>query len=152
MARGTNLMASTPPTILPRSFQPAIAPVDYPPSFPLPDRTPYSLGVDMGLIRSEMAAGNARQRRIFRHMPTALALTFHMNTATLFQWQQWVNFYAYDWFNLPLMDMYSGYSGALITAQAARFTSDLRLVMDGHDWWAVSVSAELNFGLSALLP
>ena len=75
----------------------AFAPT-YPGDFPLPDRAPYSIAVDMGVVRSDMAAGNSRQRRMFTNMPQMFGLSFKLHTAELADWQNWVNDNAYRWF------------------------------------------------------
>lgn len=118
----------------------------YPRMFPVPDRTPYGYAVDMGVIRSEFAAGNSRQRRAFRVMPHALALTFHMRFEELTSWQNWVNVYAYGWFHCPVSTMYAGAppNGANLRHELLRFTGNLAIQSEGWDWIGVSVSAELS--------
>src|SRR6516225_2469354 len=103
--------------------------------FPLPDQSPYSIAVDMGIVRSPMSGGNVRQRRLYANMPQAFALAFHMHTAELALWQDWVNETAYDWFYLPLSSMYSAGRDdfsppGLVSYHVARFISDLAIAMD----------------------
>lgn len=143
--------APTPPFAPSRPFprstsgMAATAPA-YPATFVIPDRQPYSYSVDMGIIRSEMAAGNARQRRAFTNMPHALSLSFHMRIEELWYWQNWVNTYAYSWFLCPVSTMYAGGPPAPsnLRYEVLRFTSDLQVAMDGWDWVAVTVAAELS--------
>lgn len=125
----------------------------YPASYPLADRAPYAIAAAMGLVRTEMTGGNVKQRRVFRHMPQTFALQFHMHTNELYSWQYWVNSYAYDWFYIPLASLFAppanwspdGVQPAgLISPHIARFISDLNIQMDGHDWWAVTVAAEVS--------
>jgi hypothetical protein len=124
--------------------------------FPLPDRAPYSIAVDMGLIRSAMAAGNVRQRRQYANMPQLFSLTFHLHTAELWVWQTWVNETAYNWFYLPLASMYAaagpGFPGGMISYHIARFTSDLAVTLEGHDWYSVTVAAEISPQMYATAP
>jgi len=117
----------------------------YPADYPIADRSPYSYQVDMGVIRSEMAAGNFRQRRVFKNMPHAIALVFHMSIETLHSWQAWVNENAYAYFTCPISTMYAGGppTPGNIRAEVLRFTSDLAIAMDGFDYVAVTVGAEL---------
>jgi hypothetical protein len=109
--------------------------------FPLPDRAPYSIAVDMGIVRSDSSTGAPQQRRVFGHMPQRFSLVFHMRVARLALWQLWVNETASDWFYLPLASMYA--AADQVTLHAARFIGDLRVEMDGHDWLRVTVAAEL---------
>ena len=126
----------------------------YPANFVIADRQPYGYVVDMGIVRSEMAAGNARQRRVFRNMPHALALVFHMRIEELFLWQSWVNAFAYSYFTCPVSTMYAGGPPVAdnIRPEVLRFTSDLQIAMDGWDYVAVTVSAELAADAFALAP
>lgn len=135
--------------------------IRYPPGFPLPDRQPYGIAADMGVVRSPMAAGNARQRRLYRHMPQQFQLSFHLHTSELYQWQYWVNLYAYDWFALPLASMFAppanwspdGIQPAgQISPHIARFISDLSISMDGYDWFGVTVAAEVSPDMLAFVP
>jgi hypothetical protein len=131
----------------------AAAPV-YPADFPIADRSPYTIAVDMGVIRSQMAAGNTRQRRAYRTMPHALALAFHMRVEHLFAWQQWINEFAYSWISMPVSTMYAGEppTDSSIRREILRFTGDLAIAMDGWDWVSVSVTAELSPDANASAP
>lgn len=120
--------------------------------FPLPDRAPYSIAVDMGLIRSPVASSAPNQRRLYRNMPQMFSLAFHMRTAELQYWQLWVNETAYSWFALPLASIYAPGAGyrpevdqpsGQVSLHVARFISDLAIAMEGHDWLGVTVAAEL---------
>jgi len=118
----------------------------YPSSFPVPDRQPYAYAVDMAVVRSDFSAGNARQRRAFRNMPHAFALSFHMRIEELFFWQNWVNANAFDWFHCPVSTMYAGGppEAENLRHEILRFTSDLNVQMDGWNWVSVTVAAELS--------
>lgn len=118
---------------------------EYPAEFPIPDRQPYAYSVDMGVIRSEMAAGNARQRRAYRVMPHAFGLSFHLRFEELTLWQNWVNAYGYSWFLCPVSTMYAGLppEPENLRYEVLRFTGNLDVQSEGWDWAAVSVAAEL---------
>jgi hypothetical protein len=156
-------MAYDPPD--PRLRSPLAAPPGplptYPERFPLADSDAYSIAVNMGLLRSGMELGNTRQRRIFRHMPHVLQLGFHLSTAELYDWQYWVNLNAYDWFLMPLADMFAPPAQwspdgiqprGQISPQACRFISDLTIALAGYDRFAVTVQAELGPWLLSQLP
>lgn len=129
--------------------------------FPLPDRAPYAIAADMAVLRSEMSAGNVRQRRAYKNMPQIFSLSFHLHTDELEIWQYWVNLYAYDWIYLPLASMFSPSADqspdgiqprGLVSTHIARFISDLSITMEGFDWWAVTVAAEISPDMFADLP
>lgn len=113
----------------------------YPTSFPVANRVPYAIGVDMGVVRSDFAAGNARQRRQYRIMPQALALAFQVRVDELNVWQNWINAHAYEWFLCPVSTMYS--APATIRYEALRFTGDLQMSSIGWNLVEVTVAAEL---------
>jgi hypothetical protein len=140
------------PILVPPPFNDGLA--VYPVDFAVPDRAPYSYKVDMGLLRSEFAAGNARQRRIYDIMPHMLALSFHMRVEELFLWQQWINTYAYTFFHCPVSTMYAGEppDPANLRYETLRFASDLDIASDGWDWLAVGVAAELSNDAHAAAP
>jgi hypothetical protein len=100
----------------------------------------------MGVLRSEFAAGNARQRRQYDVMPHALALSFQMRVDELFQWQQWINANAYGFFHCPVSTGYAGEppTPATIRYEILRFTGDLDISGVGWDLFAVAVTAELS--------
>lgn len=127
---------------------------EYPLQFPIPDRQPYAYQVDMGVVRSEMAAGNSRQRRAFIVMPHQLGLSFHMRVEELYFWQSWVNQFAYSWFLCPVSTMYAGAppAAANMRLEVLRFTGNLDVQMDGWNWVAVSVPAELSADAQATVP
>jgi hypothetical protein len=127
---------------------------EYPLQFPIPDRQPYAYQVDMGVVRSEMAAGNSRQRRAFTIMPHALGLSFHLRIEELYFWQSWVNAYAYSWFLCPVSTMYAGGppEPENLRLEVLRFTGNLDVQMEGWDWVAVSVPAELSSDAQAMQP
>lgn len=126
----------------------------YPADFVIPDRQPYAYTVDMGVVRSAMAAGNARQRRIYNIMPHALALSFHMRIEELAIWQSWVNANAYSWFRCPVSTMYAGAppTPGNIRNEILRFTGDLQITSDGWNWVGVAVTAELSPDAFAFFP
>lgn len=129
--------------------------------FPLPNRAPYAIAVDMGVVRNTMGTGNAKQRRLYNHMPQQFSLAFQLRTRELEVWQFWVNLYAYNWFYMPLASMFSPSANqspdgvqprGLISYHITRFITDLAINMIGHDLWEVSVAAEISPEMFANLP
>jgi hypothetical protein len=138
------LRAARDPSLPPPTFDDDLS--VYPADFVVADQSPYSYSVDMGLVRSEFAAGNSRQRRAYNIMPHMIALTFHMRVEALFVWQSWINANAYTFFHCPVSTMYAGEppTPANLRYEILRFTSDLAVSMDGWDWVGVTVAAELS--------
>lgn len=116
----------------------------YPSNFPAPRCAPHTWKVDMGVLRTTMDGGNARQRRLYDVMPTTWQLEFAIELTLLFDWQAWVNANAYDYFDLPLVSWLSSQAGARAMPIEARFTSDLDVEFNGPDNVVVRVSAELS--------
>ena len=140
-------MATHAPSPIPNAPSPLAASVPlYPVDFVIANRQPYSMAVDMGVIRSEMAAGNARQRRAYAIMPHKLALSFTMRIEELFLWQTWVNQYAYSYFLCPVSTMYAGGPPVPgnIRREVLRFISDLEISSEGWNLVTVTVAAELS--------
>lgn len=119
----------------------------YPAALPVANRVPYAYSVDMGVVRSEFAAGNARQRRAYRVMPHALALSFQVRITELNLWQNWVDRFAYSWFLCPVSTMFSSgppTPGGTIRYEVLRFTSDLQIQSDGWNLFTITVAAEMS--------
>ena len=123
----------------------------YPSGFRTPLITPYSWDVGMGVLRTPMDSGHARQRRVHRRMPHTFAFEFRMTVQELASWQAWVNYFAYDWFDLRcVVSMYAGQLGKVASVHRVRFISDLSMTMLGHDVVSVKVNAELSPTQSAI--
>lgn len=116
----------------------------YPSTFALPRFAPHTYTVDMGVMRTQMDGGNARQRRLYDVMPHGYQLEFVVRLVDLFDWQDWVNLYAYDYFDLPLVSWLSSQAGVRALATSARFISDLEFEFNGPDDVVVRVGAELS--------
>jgi len=116
----------------------------YPSSFQCPKIIPYAWSVDMGILRTPMEGGNARQRRRYRVMPHAFRLEFILSALALGQWQTWINSFAYDWFLMDLQSMWSAATGNIIAPHIIRFTSDLEFEDVTYGWVRCRVGAELS--------
>lgn len=120
---------------------------NYPGSFPCPSRVEgHSQQMAAGLVRSPMEAGNSRQRRSQRVLPTEIALVFVIAQAQYASWLAWVNAHAFDeWINMKLPGLRASQAGTTTTATAVRFTSDIgaELLNVRRLWyWRVRVTAE----------
>jgi len=123
----------------------------YPAAFACAQVLPYHIDVNMGVIRTPMESGHARQRRMFRTMPHLFTLEFVMKAVELGRWQSWVNEFAYDYFSLDLESMYSGLLGQITIPHDVRFTSNLTIDNVTYEWVRVRVQAELSPAFAASL-
>jgi hypothetical protein len=96
----------------------------YPPNFPLPLLTPYTWEVDMGLLRTPMDGGMARQRRLFDVMPHTIQVSFVVPQAQLTAWQNWVHLHAYEYFQVELLTHLTP-PNKCGSSHLARFTTNL---------------------------
>ena len=118
----------------------------YPDNFPLPLRDPYAYMVDMGVVRTAMESGGPRQRRRYGSMPHYFTLEFIVAVSDLLGWQQWVNSNAYDWFELPLVNVITIGQSLCENYCLARFISDLNISVLTKDYFRIGVDAELMPG------
>ncbi len=87
---------------------------DFKKEFRLPNFTPYSLSINMGVLRGTMNEGASDQRRKFSNMPTVIGLEFVMTWESLRLWQEWVNRFAYKYFEMDTISMTGwGYSESM---------------------------------------
>jgi hypothetical protein len=114
----------------------------YPRKFPLPDRQPYSLAVDAGLLRSQFNAGNTRQRRQYFRLPTIMALQFTLRAEELAEWQEWCNANAWTWFQIDLQSALG--KGEILAPHEVRFITSLDISSVGWNLVSVTVGAEMS--------
>ena len=115
----------------------------YPENFPLPLWAAYNYNVDMQVIRTPFDIGYQRQRRTHKLMPHIFSVTFRMKEIELGAWQDWVNDNAYNWFDMPVNDMYSSSEGKVCTVQTVRFIGDLAIRMRHAKYFDVTTQMEL---------
>jgi hypothetical protein len=93
-----------------------------------------------------MEAGNARQRRTNRILPTRISLVFMIEQAGYAAWLNWVNTYAWDdWIQMKLPGLQASIQGSNTAAIPVRFMTDLQTdLVPVHRlwWWRVRVEAE----------
>lgn len=115
----------------------------YPADFRCAQITPYAIAVDMGLLRTQMDGGGARQRRLYKTMPTVYSLEFIMTVQELGAWQIWVNDNAYDYFIIDNLESFrSGLKGQVSSPHSIRFISNLAIDNPVFGWVRVKVQAE----------
>lgn len=72
----------------------------YPATFPKALWRSYSWHTNMGLVQAQ-GAGFIEQRQRYFNMPTQCTLTFAVSLDALPRWQQWIEHYALEWFEMP---------------------------------------------------
>lgn len=120
---------------------------DYPGEFPLPQLSPYAYVVDVGLLRTPMDGGFARQRRLYDVQPTTWALEFKIPVRQLYAWQTWVNQNAFDFFTIRLASWLSSQAptdDGVLFPHIVRFTTNLEINLIERAVYQVRVGAELS--------
>jgi hypothetical protein len=121
--------------------------VIYPAQFPCPSRIEgHGQAISAGLVRTPMEAGNARQRRTHRVLPTRISLVFMVHQPDYAAWLTWINENAFDaWISMKLPGLQASRQGADTALIAVRFMTDLQAdLVPVHRlwWWRVRVEAE----------
>lgn len=122
----------------------AASPVNWPAGFPEPVITPHDLSINMGISRVKMQAGNYKQRRYFKHMPTVWNIRWQANSNQMLLMVKWIHSNGFDWFNIPLVSMWSSENGELKTPTAVRLTSNVEIVAVEHNYFDITATVELS--------
>lgn len=115
--------------------------VVWPTGLPNPTMSPHNFDARMGVVRTGMAAGNAKQRRMFKHMPSIWSVEWHATTAQMQQITQFAHRNGYAWFELPLVSMYATDN---ISPLTVRLVEGLAYRSLGHDWWSITTAVEVS--------
>ena len=75
--------------------------IDY--EIPCPSISAFGYIADMGVARTPVAKGNARQRRLYQDRPTAYNLSWILTTEQLHAWESFAQKYGDNWFFLPMV-------------------------------------------------
>lgn len=124
----------------------------FPADFRLPDWADYAIAVDMGVLRTSFDSGHARQRRRYTHMPHVFSITFSLHWHMLGRFQAWWNRYAYEWFEMPVPDMYASLDEKRCSPQIVRAIGDLQIRPSGRDHYQISTYMELSPAAFGTLP
>lgn len=112
--------------------------MDYPKQFPEPLINGYGIAVEMGIIRTEMENGFAKQRKRLNNMPQSFNLSFAIPLTMLTQWQTWVNDNAYEDFNINLTSFET--TTGFCSTHVVKFISDLNIQPLTADTFSASVT------------
>ncbi len=110
--------------------------VSWPTTLPLPSIEGYGVHPGEAILRTEMEAGPARQRRRYTQVPSRLAVrwTFRRDQFALFEaWYRWRAREGGAWFEIDLL------GGIGLTAHEARFTRQFQAsLVRGNHWRVIS--------------
>jgi hypothetical protein len=110
--------------------------ISWPPTLPLPTVDGYGVQPGDAILRTDMEAGLARQRRRFTSVPSIIAVRWLMTRNQFAVFEAWYKLYAKEgaaFFDIDLL------GGVGITTHNARFTQqfDARL-LNGRLWTVTS--------------
>ena len=113
----------------------------YPANLPLPDQGSYGGSVDSGIIRTNVYAALANQRKSFNSPRVELGLVFSMTNDEYAVWRPWAIAEAYHFFDMPVVSPDAPTD--IMSVQNLRFISDISYQKRSDNWLSVSVTAEL---------
>jgi len=98
----------------------------------------YSSG--MGVLRTTVATGHARQRRLHLEEPRTYNLTWQLTTTQLRDFEAFASNHGYAWHFMPMVT--GQVYGWFPVEHPLRFISDYSVELLREDLWGVSVQAE----------
>lgn len=114
--------------------------ITWPPTLPLPTVQGYAVQPEDAILRTEMEAGLARQRRRFTNVPTKVSVRWIMRRDQYAIFEGWYRWHAKEganWFTITLL------GGMGLQEQEARFVRQFsaRLIAGGMLW---EIASELE--------
>ena len=116
-------------------------PVSWPATLPLPTVEGYGIRPGEAILRTEMEAGPARQRKRFTQVPTRIAVRWLMRREQFALFEAWYRWHAREggeWFEIPLL------GGVGLTAHEARFTRQFEARLKGGVLWEIASELEIR--------
>ncbi|MBI5121345.1 MAG: hypothetical protein HZA67_10090 [Rhodospirillales bacterium] len=116
-------------------------PLSWPTTLPLPTVQGYGIRPGEAILRTEMEAGPARQRKRFTNVPTRIAVRWLMKREqfALFEaWYRWQAKEGGEWFEIPLL------GGLGLVTHEARFTRQFDAKLMGGVLWEISSELEIR--------
>jgi len=115
--------------------------ITWPATLPLPTIEGYSLRPSETILRTEMEAGPARQRRRFTQAPTRIAVRWLMRREQFAVFEAWYRWRAKEggqWFQIDLL------GGVGLTTHEARFTRQFDARLKGGILWEITSELEIR--------
>ena len=115
--------------------------ITWPATLPLPTVQGYGIRPGEAILRTEMEAGPARQRKRFTQVPTRIAVRWVMRREqfALFEaWYRWRAKEGGEWFEIPLL------GGLGLVTHQARFTRQFDAKLMGGVLWEIASELEIR--------
>lgn len=115
--------------------------VYFPKILPYPTVDSYSIRPDEAIIRTEMEAGPARQRRRYTQTPSRISVRWIMSPEQFCLFEAWYKYYAKEgaeWFVITLL------GGIGLTEQDARFTQQFEASLIAGRLWQITSELEIR--------
>nr|DAT36017.1 MAG TPA: hypothetical protein [Caudoviricetes sp.] len=115
--------------------------ITFPKRLPYPTVESYSIRPDEAIIRTDMEAGPARQRRRYTQTPSKIAVKWIMSPEQFCLFEAWYKYYAKEgaeWFVITLL------GGIGLTEQEARFTQQFEASITAGRLWQITTELEIR--------
>lgn len=116
-------------------------PISWPVTLPLPTVEGYGIRPGEAILRTEMEAGPARQRKRFTQVPSRISVRWVLRRAqfALFEaWYRWLAKEGGEWFAIDLL------GGLGLTVHEARFTRQFEARIRSGVLWEVTSELEIR--------
>lgn len=115
--------------------------IAWPETLPLPTVEGYGIQPGDAILRTEMEAGPARQRRRFTHVPSRVSVRWIMRRDQFALFEAWYRWQAKEggaWFEIELL------GGLGLLTQEARFTRQFQAQLLGGTLWEIRSELEIR--------
>ena len=115
--------------------------IAWPATLPLPTVEGYGIWPGEAILRTEMDAGPARQRRRFTHVPSRVSVRWIMRRDQFALFEAWYRWQAKEggaWFEIALL------GGLGLLTQEARFTRQFQAQLLGGTLWEIRSELEIR--------
>lgn len=115
--------------------------ISFPSLLPYPLADSYTIKPDEAIVRTDMEAGPARQRRRYTQTPSKITVKWIMNKEQFALFEAWYKFHAKEgaeWFYISLL------GGLGLTDQEARFTKQFEATLSKGYFWSISSELEIR--------
>jgi len=115
--------------------------ITWPATLPLPTVQGYGIRPGEAILRTEMEAGPARQRKRFTSVPSRIAVRWLMKREQFVLFEAWYRWHAKEggeWFEIPLL------GGIGLTTHEARFTRQFEAKLVGGVLWEIASELEIR--------
>ncbi len=110
--------------------------INFPKTLPYPTVQGYAIKPGEAIVRTEMEAGSARQRRRYTQTPSKISVRWIMKREQFSLFEAWYKYHAKEgaeWFYITLL------GGLGLLEQEARFTQQFETsLLNGHLWVVTS--------------